>query len=58
MVELSVLHSLCGRGKEQVEPDISYSVKNGVEKKAAVVPSSGCSQEYNLQLSKTENQVD
>ena len=29
-----------------------------VEKKAVVVPLSSCSQEYNLQSSKTENQAD
>jgi len=41
------------KGKNKVEP-----VKTRVEKEAAVVPSSGCSQEYNLQSSKTENRAD
>jgi len=52
------LHGLCSKRKEQSGSDISYSVKMRVEKKAAEVPSSGCSQEYNLQSYKTENRAD
>ena len=49
VVEFSVFHGLCGKRKEQSGTGyFSQRVKARVEKKAAVVPSSGYSQEFNL----------
>jgi len=62
VVELSVLHGLCGKRKEDQRTKwiriFLTAVKTRVEKKAAVVTSRSCSQEYNLQSSKTENRAD
>jgi len=44
VVELSSFTASTAKEKNKVEPDISYSGINRVEKKAAVVPSSICSQ--------------
>ena len=49
MVEFSVFHGLCSKRKVQSGTGyFSQRVKARVEKKAAVVPSSGYSQEFNL----------
>jgi len=61
VVELPVLHGLCGK-REVVRTKwnrilVQQYKKARVENKAAVVPSSGFSEEFNLRLSKIENRA-